>query len=51
MHAISGSGAPTDGVTGAGQVEKGWAYIDDTTGNAYLNSGTRAAPVWNLIIT
>lgn len=50
-HAIEGAGAPTDGVTGAGEADKGWMYIDTTTGFHYLNTGTLAAPVWSIVIT
>lgn len=47
VRGIRGAGAPVDGVTGAGVVDKGWQYVDTATGNTYVNTGTRAAPVWN----
>lgn len=45
----TGSGAPTDGVTGAGVTGKGSLYIDATGGEVYINTGTKAAPTWKLI--
>ena len=50
---IHAAAAPTDGASGDGV---GWAgpgsiYIDRTasTGKPYVNTGTRASPVWTLI--
>lgn len=50
-HAIHGDGPPTQGVTGAGQADKGWHYIDDLTGVHYENHGTLAVPDWHGVIT
>lgn len=50
-HSISGSGAPVDGTTGAGQVDKGWLYVDEDTGVQYVNYGSRAVPEWHGVIT
>ncbi len=44
---LVGSGAPTDAVTGAGFAGKGSAYIDYAAGAWYINTGTKASPVWS----
>lgn len=46
---LSGSGAPSDGVTGAGFAGIGSMYVRRDTGKAYLNGGTKASPAWKLI--
>ena len=43
---LSGSGAPTDGVTGAKLAAKGSSHIDYASGMEYVNVGTRTSPVW-----
>lgn len=48
---MEGAGAPTDGVTGAGALDKGGEYVDTTSGLHYYNTGTKAAPVFTLVIT
>jgi hypothetical protein len=48
---LTGSGVPTDAVTGAGEAAKGSVYVDYTNGNLYVNggAGTKASPVWKLV--
>jgi len=46
---LNGSGVPVDGTTGATFAEIGSMYIDRDAGNAYINAGTKASPVWKLI--
>jgi len=49
---MTGSGAPTDGVTGVGYAGPGSLYIDytaSTTTKLYVNEGTKAVPDWELI--
>lgn len=46
---LTGSGAPTDGVTGAGVALPGWTYIDTTGAAQYLQIGTLGSPVWGLL--
>jgi len=48
---ISGSGAPSDGVTGAGVAEKGSFYVRLSNGAHYYNTGTKASPTWTLVGT
>lgn len=45
---LEGDGAPVDGVegTGVGFAGKGSQYTDYTTPALYLNTGTKASPVW-----
>lgn len=45
---FTGSGAPSDGVsgTGVGVAEKGWLYIDMTNARAYINNGSITSPTW-----
>ena len=45
-----GSGAPTDGTSGTGVTNagKGSSYYDTATGYVYINTGTKASPVWSL---
>lgn len=45
-----GSGTPTDGTSGTGvnNAGKGSSYFDTATGYMYLNTGTKASPVWSL---
>jgi len=45
---ISGTGAPSDGVTGAGVAEKGSIYARTSNGAQYYNTGTKASPTWTL---
>lgn len=46
---LNGSGAPTDGVTGATFAEIGSLYIRRDTGKLYINGGTKASPTWKLV--
>ena len=46
VYPLQGAGAPTNGTTGANVAGKGSVYIDNTTGTAYRNTGTKASPVW-----
>lgn len=46
---FSGSGAPTNAVTGAGVAEKGSFYIRLSNGAVYYNTGTKASPTWSLM--
>lgn len=48
---LSGAGAPTNGVTGAGTAEIGSRYTDTTTGYDYINLGTKAVPDWHGVVT
>lgn len=50
LHAIEAAGVPTDAVTGAGFADKGWTYVNTSNGLHYINTGTRAVPVWSLVI-
>jgi hypothetical protein len=46
---LTGSAAPTNGAsgTGAGLANPGSSYFDTTNGVAWINVGTKAAPVWS----
>ena len=46
-------GAPTDGTsgTGAGFAGIGSTYVNQTTGDKYINTGTKASPVWSILAT
>lgn len=46
---LSGAGAPTDGVTGIGLLNKGDEYMNSTNGQRYTNVGTSAATVFQMI--
>lgn len=48
---IVDSGAPTDGTsgTGAGFAGPGSTYTDISTGAKYINTGTKASPVWSIL--
>lgn len=46
---LDGTGAPVDGTTGAGDAGPGSRYTDASTGDTYLNIGTKASPVWVLV--
>lgn len=50
---IADPGAPTNGTsgTGAGFAGKGSTYVNTTTGDKYLNQGTKASPTWVIIAT
>jgi hypothetical protein len=48
---MEGNGAPVDGVTGAGVLDKGGEYVDTTNGMHYYNVGTKAVPAFTLVIT
>lgn len=45
---FQGAGAPVDGTTGAGDANVGSQYTDRSTGDVYINVGTKASPVWAL---
>lgn len=49
VRMLSGAGAPTDAVTGAGDCGKASIYFDITNGKLYINGGTKASPVWKLV--
>ena len=44
-------GVPVDGTsgTGAGFAGIGSMYTDTTAGNKYINTGTKASPVWSIL--
>lgn len=44
------AGVPVDGTTGAGFAENGSLATDRTNGNLYINAGTKASPVWKLVV-
>lgn len=46
VRIFTGSGAPTDGTTGAGKAGPGSVYIDYTNKVHYINNGTKASPTW-----
>ncbi len=46
---LTGSGAPTDAVTGKKRAGKGSVYLDTANGNAYLQTGLSGSPVWKLV--
>lgn len=48
---LRGAGAPTNGVTGANVIDIGGEYVNTTNGMHYYNTGTKASPVWSLVIT
>lgn len=50
---LAAPGTPVDGVAGTG-TGAGWAgigseFTDTTSGNLYINGGTKASPVWKLV--
>lgn len=53
VYFITGAGVPVNGVIGTGDgaafAGKGSLYVDTTNGKHYVNSGTKASPVWSLI--
>lgn len=48
---FSGTGAPSNGVTGAGKAGKGSIYVRTSNGAWYTNTGTKASPTWTLMGT
>lgn len=44
-----GAGSPTSGTTGAGVIQKGGLYQDQTNGKLFINSGTKASPTWTVV--
>ncbi len=44
---FSGATTPVDGTTGANNAEKGSHYTARDTGALYINTGTKASPVWS----
>ena len=44
----TGSGAPTDAVTGAGICGPGSTYIDYTNAKEYINTNTKTSPLWTV---
>jgi hypothetical protein len=46
---MSGTGAPTNAVTGAGVAQKGSTYVRTSNGAIYYNTGTKASPTWSLV--
>jgi hypothetical protein len=51
IFTVCGSGAPTNGTTGAGITGPGSTYIDTATGINYTNKGTLASPNWHAVTT
>src|SRR6266498_3452169 len=51
VNHLVGVGRPTNGTsgTGVGIAGKGSTYVNLSTGNAYLNTGTLASPAWENI--
>jgi hypothetical protein len=47
------AGVPTDGTagTGAGECNTGAFYTDTSTGDQYINCGTKLTPAWKRVIT
>lgn len=48
---MTGSGAPSNGVTGAGKAGPGSLYIRTGTGAIYANTNTKASPTWTQLGT
>ena len=48
---MSGTGAPSNGSTGAGVAQKGSIYARTSNGAIYYNTGTKASPTWSLMGT
>ena len=48
---LSAAGAPTDGTsgTGAGVAAPGCLYQDITNGKLYINTNTKASPLWTVV--
>lgn len=48
---IADAGAPTDGTSGTGVnfAGRGSTYVNTTTGDKYINTGTKASPVWSIV--
>lgn len=48
---IADAGAPTNGTSGTGAnfAGRGSSYVNTTTGDKYLNAGTKASPTWVII--
>jgi hypothetical protein len=48
---ISDAGVPTDGTSGTGAdfAGPGSVYTNITTGQKYINTGTKASPIWQII--
>lgn len=50
---LNGFGAPTNGTTGQGIAPSGSLYLDNDTGDLYINAGqvggTQASPVWKRV--
>ena len=49
VQLLTGSGAPTNAVTGAKHANKGSLYIDYTNGALYMNTNTQASPTWTQV--
>lgn len=43
---LSGAGLPTNGTTGANLAGPGSTYVNKTSGETFVNVGTKASPVW-----
>lgn len=48
---LTGAAAPTNAVTGAGFAGIGSLYVRTSNGAYYINTGTKASPVWSIIGT
>lgn len=48
---VADAGAPVNGTsgTGVGMLGIGSLYTNTTTGDLYLNTGTKASPVWSVV--
>lgn len=49
VRIISGTGVPTNAVTGAGDCGPASLYFDITNAKMYINGGTKASPTWKLV--
>lgn len=53
VYDLCAAGTPVDGAvgtgTGAGFAGIGSRFTDTTSGNLYINAGTKASPVWKLV--
>ena len=55
VYILAADGTPVNGVAGTG-TGGGWAnigslYIDKVGGKVYINTGTKASPVWTVVGT
>lgn len=50
LYALVASGAPVNGVTGAGVSPEGSFYYDTAANQYYINTGTIGVPEWRALI-